>query len=111
MQERRTTIRIGQQCRTQYCSSEDLLPRDGRITDLSERGVGLLVREAHRIGEVLTVGFSLPGDRTTLTATGVVRWSNPPQKGRWYPVGLDWIRRHVLGLEVATEAFPRVKRR
>ena len=92
MQERRTTIRIGQRCRTQYCSSEDLLPRDGRITDVSERGVGLLVREAHRIGEILTVGFSLPGDRTTLTATGVVRWSNPPQKGRWYPVGLDWMQ-------------------
>jgi len=92
MQERRTTIRSPHRCRAQYCSSEDLLPRDGQITNLSERGAGLLVREAHRNGELLSVGFSLPGAREPLTATGVVRWADAPRKGRWYPVGVDWLQ-------------------
>ena len=92
MQERRTTIRLPHRCRAQYCSSEDLLPRDGQITNLSERGAGLLVREAHRNGELLSVGFSLPGAREPLTATGVVRWADAPRKGFWYPVGVDWLQ-------------------
>lgn len=91
MQERRTTTRLSHCCRAQYCSSEDLLPRDGQITNLSERGVGLLVREAHRNGEMLSIGFSLPGAREPLTATGVVRWADTPRKGRWYPLGVDWL--------------------
>ncbi|MBI3321701.1 MAG: PilZ domain-containing protein [Candidatus Omnitrophica bacterium] len=98
MQERRATIRTPHVCRAQYCPADDLLPRDGRITNLSEQGVGLLVREAYRSGEQVTVGFSLPGEREVLTATGVVRWSaSEPLKGRWYPLGLEW-----LSLEEAT---------
>ncbi len=92
MQERRTAIRVSHRCRTQYCSSEDLVPRDGRMTSLSEQGIGLLVREAHRAGELLSVGFSLPGEQEALTATGVVRWSGPPRDGRWHPVGLNWLQ-------------------
>ena len=92
MQERRSTIRVNHQCRTQYCSSEDLIPCDGRITDVSERGAGLLVREPHRNGEMVTVGFSLPGERSALTATGVVRWSDMLQKGGWHPIGVDWLQ-------------------
>jgi outer membrane murein-binding lipoprotein Lpp len=92
MQERRTTIRLPHRCRAQYCSSEDLLPRDGQITNLSERGAGLLVREAHRNGELLSVGFSLPGAREPLTATGVVRWAEAPRNRHWYPIGVDWLQ-------------------
>lgn len=92
MQERRTIIRISHHARMQYCSSEDLLPRDGRITDLSERGAGLLVREGHRPGEMVSLGFSLPGEETALTATGVVRWSSESSGRRWYPIGLDWMQ-------------------
>ncbi|MBI2104848.1 MAG: PilZ domain-containing protein [Candidatus Omnitrophica bacterium] len=92
MQERRAAIRISRRCRTQYCSSEDLVPRDGKMTSLSEQGIGLLVQEAHRAGELLSVGFSLPGEREALTATGVVRWSGPPRDGRWHPVGLNWLQ-------------------
>ena len=92
MEERRNTIRLNHQGRTQYCSSEDLIPRDGRLTNVSEQGAGLLVREPHRNGEMVTVGFSLPGDRGALTATGVVRWSHEPEKGGWHPIGVDWLQ-------------------
>jgi len=92
MQERRSTVRVNVRSRAQYCPIEDLLPRDGRITNLSERGVGLLVQEPHRDGEQITVNFSLPGDEDPLTATGVVRWSAPPtSKSRWHPLGLEWL--------------------
>ena len=90
MQERRTTIRVAHRCRAQYCTAQDLLPRDGWITNVSERGAGLLTREAHRSGEQLTVTFSLPGADDLVTATGEVRWSDQPPKRRWYPVGLEW---------------------
>lgn len=91
MQERRTTIRINHACRAQYCATEDLLPRDGRIANVSERGVNVLLREPHKEGEQVTVSFSLPGADDTVTATGSVRWSAPSRKGRWYPVGLEWL--------------------
>ena len=92
MQERRTTIRINRFCRAQYCQAEEALPRDGRLTTISERGAGLLVREPHTSGEEVTVGLSLPGEREPLTATGVVRWASPtPLKGSWYPLGLEWL--------------------
>lgn len=89
MQERRTRIRIRHQAGVQYCSSDNLSPRDGKLRDLSDRGAGLLTREAHRCGDTVTIGFLLPGDKTTWTATGVIRWVDRPA-GRWYPVGLDW---------------------
>ena len=92
MQERRTTIRVPHLCRTQYCPSEDFLPRDGRITTLSERGAGLLTREAHQPGGQVTVSFSLPEDGELLTATGVIRWSEAGSaNGRWHPLGLEWL--------------------
>ena len=92
MQERRTTIRLPHRCRTQYCSSEDFLPRDGRITTLSERGAGLLAREAHQAGRQVTVSCSLPEDGDVWTATGIIRWSEPQSThGHWYPLGLEWL--------------------
>jgi len=92
MQERRTTIRVAHSSRAQYCPSTDLTPRDGRLTTLSERGLGLLTREAHETGEQITVSFSLPGAPNPLTATGVVRWSNAPLPGaRWHAAGLSWV--------------------
>lgn len=97
MQERRTTVRVAYPCRAQYCAADDLLPRDGRILNLSERGAGMLVRESRREGEQVTTSFSLPGTSETLTATGVVRWSSPTLKGRWHAMGLEW-----LPLEEAT---------
>ena len=98
MQERRTSIRINRLSRAQYCPADDLVPRDGRLTNLSERGAGLLLREAHRIGERITVSFTLPDAEEPVTATGVVRWSDDrSRQGRWYPLGLEW-----LGLEEAT---------
>ena len=92
MEERRNTIRLNHHGRTQYCSSEDLIPRDGRLVNVSEQGAGLLVREPHRNGEMVTLGFSLPGERAALTATGVVRWSHEPGKGGWHPIGVDWLQ-------------------
>jgi len=92
MQERRTTIRIGRLSRAQYCPADDLVPRDGRLTDLSERGAGLLTQETHRIGARLTVTFPLPEEEEPLTASGVVHWSDArARQGRWYPLGLEWL--------------------
>lgn len=91
MQERRTTVRTRCNYRAQYCAADDLLPRDGQLINISERGAGLLVREPRRAGEQITASFSLPGDNEPLTATGVIRWSLPPVKGRWYPLGLEWL--------------------
>ena len=92
MQERRTTIRIGHRCRMQYCGSDDLLSRDGQLTNLSERGVGLRLRESHRSGERITISFALPGADDPLTATGVLRWGEPTSiRPRWYGAGLEWL--------------------
>ncbi len=92
MQERRTTIRFLNQCRAKYCPSDDLIPRDGRVANLSEHGVGLLVREPHQAGEQVTVSFFLPTDDEPLTATGVVRWAGERSRmGSWYPVGVEWM--------------------
>lgn len=91
MQERRTTVRTHHTCRAQYCASDDLLPRDGRVANVSERGIGLLCREPHREGEQVTVSFSLPGAEDGFTATGLVRWSSATRQGRWYPAGLEWL--------------------
>lgn len=68
------------------------MPRDGRLLTLSERGAGLLAREAHWEGERVTLNFAVPGEREPITATGTVRWSHPrPRRGRWYPVGVEWL--------------------
>ena len=92
MQERRSTIRIEYPARAQYCPSEDLIPRDGRMTNLSERGANLLARETHRLGERITVSFPLPEEEEPLTVTGVVRWSDPTaQRGRWHATGIEWL--------------------
>src|SRR3989338_4726715 len=92
MQERRTTIRVDRLCRAQYCPADDLIPRDGRLTNLSERGAGLLAHETHRLGARLTVSFSLPEEEEPLTATGVVHWSDARARhGQWYPLGLEWL--------------------
>ena len=92
MQERRTTIRVPHQGRAQYCSSGDLLPKDGSITNLSERGAAVRVREPHTPGERVTVHFPLPGAQEALTTTGIVRWSGAePERGRGVPVGLEWL--------------------
>ncbi len=91
MQERRTTIRINRTCRAQYCAAEDLLPRDGRLANVSERGANVWVRERHKEGEQVTVSFSLPGAGDSVTATGSVRWSASSREGRWYPLGLEWL--------------------
>ena len=92
MLERRATIRTPYQCRAQYCPSDDLLLHDGRMINLSERGAGVLAREAHRYGERVTISVTLPGETGPVTATGVVRWSGPPSpRRRWYPCGLEWL--------------------
>ena len=112
MQERRTTIRIPHRCRTQYCPSADFLPRDGRITTLSERGAGLLAREAHQAGGQVTVSFSLPEDGDLWTATGLIRWSEPRSaNGPWCPLGLEWLpleetTRHRLHQFLYSRAVP-----
>ena len=90
MQERRATVRTTYCRRTEYCPSEDLIPRDGRIVNLSERGLGLWTGEAHPQGERMTVSFSIPGEDEPVTLTGVVRWSEAGPSRRWYPVGLEW---------------------
>jgi len=92
MQERRTTIRVRHVCRAAYCPGEDLLPREGRLTTLSERGAGILVRDPHREGERLTVNVPLPEEPDPLTVTGVVRWSSEPiPNSGWHPLGLEWL--------------------
>ena len=117
MQERRTTIRMGHRVRVQYCAAEDLVPRDGRLANISERGVGLLTHETHREHEPITVSFSLPGFGEPLTATGSVRWS-AHGRHRWYATGLEWLpmeddarrRLHAFLYETATPAAPAVAR-
>ena len=114
MQERRTTIRVDRLSRAQYCPTEDLVPRDGRLTDLSERGAGLLAHETHRVGARLTVSFSLPEEEELLTATGVVHWSDARvRQGHWYPLGLEWLpmeetARHRLHTFLSRRAPPPV---
>lgn len=91
MQERRTTVRVAYQSRAQYCAAEDLLPRDGRLVNLSERGAGVLIREARKPGEQITISFSLPQSADALTATGLVRWSEASGTGKWKAAGLEWL--------------------
>jgi hypothetical protein len=92
MQERRSTIRVNRLSRAQYCPAEDLIPRDGRLTNLSERGAGLLTQETHRVGARLTLTFPLPEEEEPLTASGVVHWSDArARQGHWYPLGLEWL--------------------
>lgn len=92
MQERRTRIRVPHRTRAQYCSCDDLLPKEGFLTTLSERGAGLLLREAHPVGEQLTANFSLAGEHEGVTATGVVRWSDTrSRRGPGVQVGLEWL--------------------
>ena len=116
MQERRTTIRLSHRSPAQQCSSEDLLPQDGYLINISERGAGLLARQAYRDGERVTVSFALPGEREPLTATGVVRWSAPSTtRNRWNPSGLEWLpfeeptrdRLHRSLQRMTRAAFPR----
>lgn len=91
MQERRTTIRTTFRQRAQYCPTDDLLPRDGQLVDISERGIGLITHEAHPVGRQIAVSFTLPGDTEPLTATGSVRWAQEAMllRGR-HRVGLEW---------------------
>jgi hypothetical protein len=92
MQERRTTIRSACARRAQYCPSDEPIPRDGRTTDISEHGLGLLTRDTPRLGERIAVSFSLPGDDDSFTASGEVRWAEPPSDGRGFSrVGLQWL--------------------
>ena len=91
MQERRTTIRLSHRSAAQQCSSEDLLPQDGYLINISERGAGLLARRVYRDGERVTVSFALPRAREPLTATGVVRWSDHSTVNRWNRSGLEWL--------------------
>ena len=99
MQERRLTIRIPYVGRLHYCASDDLLPGDGDLVNLSERGMGFLAREAHLAGERVTVSFSLPEQQDVLTASGEIRWSGERAKrGGRHRVGLTW-----LPLEEATQ--------
>jgi len=40
----------------------------------------------------MTVSVPLPGDGDPLTATGIIRWSEPQSANeRWYPLGLEWL--------------------
>ncbi len=90
MQERRTTVRVRHQEQVHYRASDALLPQAGRLLNLSERGVGLLTREAHRVGEQISLSFD--GEHQGLTASGVVRWSQErPTRSSWYPLGLEWL--------------------
>ncbi len=92
MQERRTDIRVPHMTRAQYCASTDLIPRDGRLTNLSERGAGMWAREPHAAEERVTLTFVLPGDEEPLTATGIVRWgSDQAVRKSWYPLGVEWL--------------------
>lgn len=89
MQERRTSIRMAHAVAAQYCPSDDLLPRDGKLLDVSERGSRLKAREPRRVGDRITVTFPLEQAQEPLTVTGEVRWSTP--SGRGCETGLEWL--------------------
>lgn len=89
MQERRTSIRMAHAVPAQYCPSDDLLPRDGKLQDVSERGSKLLAREPRKLGDRVTVTFPLEEQGEPLTLTGEVRWTAP--SGRWSATGLEWL--------------------
>ena len=91
MQERRTAIRIPARGRARYRVSDDFLPQEGRMTNVSERGMRLLARESHTIGERVGVDVDLPGEEKSLSATGVVRWTAPRSRWGWYPLGVEWL--------------------
>ena len=74
MQERRTSIRMAHAVAAQYCPSDDLLPRDGKLLDVSERGSRLKAREPRQVGDRITVTFPLEQEQEPLTVTGEVRW-------------------------------------
>lgn len=92
MQERRTTVRVPYQCRTQCCSSEDFLPRDGELVSLSEYGANLRTRYPLKRDTRVTLNFPLPQDSEPVVATGVIRWltASPAKQPRWYSYGLEW---------------------
>lgn len=112
MQERRTTIRVPLRSRARYCASGDFFLRDGHLTNLSERGIGLWVREPHQAEERLTASFLLPRDHEPVTATGLVRWSDAHASKRgWYPLGVEWLpfeetARHRLRQFLSTSIRP-----
>ena len=91
MQERRTTVRVDHTCHTQYCAADDPLPKDGSLTNVSERGARALLREHRKVGDRVTVNFPLSAPHQSVTATGIVRWNVDAQAARWYPVGLEWL--------------------
>lgn len=92
MQERRTTIRINHRCLARYAHPDDLLPQDGLVRDLSERGAGVLMRDRSRYGAQVNVTFPLPGDRDSLTLAGVVRWATPRSREQaWAHAGVEWL--------------------
>ncbi len=67
------------------------MPRDGRVADLSDRGLRLLTREPHQRGETVAVSLALPDEDELLTASGTVRWCAEAAEGRrWYATGLEW---------------------
>ena len=90
MQERRATIRASANTRAQYCPLGDLIPRDGRITNVSEGGAHVLTRERHEPGSRITVSFTLPGEEEWVTATGQVRWTDGGSGLRGHEAGLAW---------------------
>ena len=90
MQERRTAIRVPCERRMQYCAEDDMTPQDGRLVNLSDRGAGVLLREAAQAGQRVTLSVPLPGTSEPLTATGVVRWTGQETPRHGHPVGLEW---------------------
>ena len=92
MQERRSTVRINCALRAQYCPAKEPNPRDGCLHDISESGLGVLAREPHQEGERLTFSLNPTDEAGPLTATGLVRWSEPAaDKKHWYRVGASWL--------------------
>lgn len=92
MEERRGKVRLSCLLRARYSPAGSQPFHEARVTDLSERGAGLLVRQSLRPGDHLQLDLELPSEETPLGMTGLVRWiQGDSSEVRWTSAGVEFI--------------------
>ena len=64
--------------------------------DVSQGGIGLVVRELYEAGKALEIEINRPGGRQRLVCQAEVKWTAPVSDGR-YRIGCCWEHRLSFG--------------